>query len=95
MLATGFYAYIETSYPRLNRDAARLVSPKMSAADGDCFTFFYHMHGLNIRTLNIYTRQPQSPEQLVWRLEGEQGDAWKEGSLPLRGLGADFQVRTS
>lgn len=75
--------YIETSSPRLNREAAYLISPQISTADGNCLSFNYHMHGLNIRELSVYVQSLSGSRQHLWRLNGERGNAWKDASLPL------------
>lgn len=76
--------YIETSRPRLNREAARLISPSISAADGNCVRFYYHMKGLNIRELAVYSQFLNGSRTLLWRLQGEQGDTWKFASVRLK-----------
>ena len=43
--------YIETSRPRLEGDAARLVSPSFTTggrASTYCLSFYYHMYGKHI-----------------------------------------------
>jgi len=76
--------YIETSSPRLNQEAAHLISPQISMSVGNCLSFYFHMHGLNIRELAVYVQTLSSSRRLLWRLNGEQGDAWKFASVPLR-----------
>lgn len=76
--------YIETSSPRLNREAAHLISPQISRADGNCLSFYFHMYGLNIRELAVYVQTLSGSRHLLWRLNGEQGNDWKFASVPLR-----------
>ena len=75
--------YIETSYPRLNREAARLISPVISSADGNCLSFYYHMHGLNIRELLVYSQSHSGSRTLLWRRQEELENAWHMASVPL------------
>ena len=75
--------YIETSYPRLNREAARLISPEISNADGNCLSFYFHMYGLNIRELSVYSQSHSGSRTLLWRQQGELGDVWHLGSVAL------------
>lgn len=75
--------YIETSSPRLNREAAHLISPEISRADGNCLSFYFHMNGLNIRELAVYVQTPTGSRRLLWRLNGEQGDDWQFASVRL------------
>ena len=51
---SGHYMFIETSAPRIRGDNALLLSPQHPASSGDvCVTFYYHMHGSTIGTLNL------------------------------------------
>lgn len=86
--------YIETSYPRLNREAAHLVSPQISAADGNCLSFYFHMHGLNVRELAVYSQSLSGSRHVLWRLNEEQGDSWKFASVPLH-IPQDLTVKVS
>jgi hypothetical protein len=40
---SGYYIYIEASYPQQPGDQAWLVSPVMSPTTSSCLTFYYHM----------------------------------------------------
>lgn len=55
-LAAGYYIYIETSFPRKPNDTARLISPtiKKPSSSFICMSFWYHMYGPHVDTLNIY-----------------------------------------
>jgi hypothetical protein len=49
--------YIETSYPRIPGDIARLISPVYPASkEYNCLQFYYHQYGLDVDTLNVYKR---------------------------------------
>lgn len=84
LVKAGSYMYIETSSPRLNREAAHLISPQISRADGNCLSFYFHMYGLNVRELAVYVQTLSGSRHLLWRLNGEQGNDWKFASVPLR-----------
>ena len=84
LVQSGSYMFIETSYPRLNRDAARLISPQISTTDGNCLSFFFHMKGLNIRELAVYFQSKSGSRTVVWRVQGDQGDAWQPAVVPLK-----------
>lgn len=79
----GLYMYIETSFPRLNREAARLISPNISSADGNCLSFYFHMKGLHIRELIVQAQSPRGSRKVLWRVKGDQGDAWHFATVPL------------
>jgi hypothetical protein len=49
--------YIETSFPRVPGDLARLISPTFPASrQYNCLQFYYHQYGIDIDTLNVYKR---------------------------------------
>ncbi|XP_046878241.1 MAM domain-containing glycosylphosphatidylinositol anchor protein 2-like [Hypomesus transpacificus] len=99
----GFYMYIETSRPRKEGDQARLVSPFFTVAPKNpyginnppayCFSFFYHMYGKHIGTLNAFLRQKgqTASDGPVWSLSGHQGDRWKQAKVSIHPT-ASFQV---
>ena len=56
-LASGHYAYIETSSPRKPNDTANLISPKLDQPKGvGCLIFWYHMYGADINSLAVLKR---------------------------------------
>ncbi|XP_016353998.1 MAM domain-containing glycosylphosphatidylinositol anchor protein 2-like isoform X1 [Sinocyclocheilus anshuiensis] len=92
----GFYMYIETSRPRLEGDKARLLTPSFNIAPKNpygnvatnptyCFSFYYHMYGKHIGTLNVYLRQKSQMGQdtSVWTLSGNQGDRWRQARVNI------------
>ncbi|XP_034001963.1 MAM domain-containing glycosylphosphatidylinositol anchor protein 2 [Trematomus bernacchii] len=102
---TGFYMYIETSRPRLEGDAARLLSPtfnmnsKTSSSSPVttnptyCFSFYYHMYGKHIGALNVFLRQKTQTvtDTSVWSLIGNQGDRWRRAKVNIHPT-APFQM---
>ncbi|XP_063079427.1 MAM domain-containing glycosylphosphatidylinositol anchor protein 2-like [Engraulis encrasicolus] len=100
----GYYMYIETSRPRKLGDRARLVSPIFNVAPKSpyglsnpptyCFSFFYHMYGKHIGTLNAFLKQKgqsASAESPIWTLTGNQGDRWRQAKVSIHPT-ASFQV---
>ncbi|KAK3746540.1 hypothetical protein QZH41_019864, partial [Actinostola sp. cb2023] len=81
---SGTYMYIESSWPRMNKEAAVLVSPVISDTTGNCLAFFYHMNGLNIRSLKVYTQEASGSRTLRWSLSGDQESvAWSFATFAL------------
>ena len=79
----GTYIYIETSgISRRQGEKARLESELFQATNGKCFSFWYHMYGRDIGTLNIYKKDSVS-ETLLQTYNGSQGNIWKEGEVGL------------
>ncbi|XP_022540869.1 MAM domain-containing glycosylphosphatidylinositol anchor protein 1 [Astyanax mexicanus] len=99
----GYYMYIETSRPRQRGDKARLLSPlyNVTAARGPagsgrvphCISFFYHMNGKHIGTLNVLLRVKSiaTVDSVVWSRSGSQGPSWQKASLMVMPSGP-FQV---
>uniref|UniRef100_A0A8C1S2U8 MAM domain containing glycosylphosphatidylinositol anchor 2 n=1 Tax=Cyprinus carpio TaxID=7962 RepID=A0A8C1S2U8_CYPCA len=99
-----FFMYIETSRPRKDGDTARLLSPKFNVAPKNpysitsppayCFSFYYHMYGKHIGTLNAFVKQKgqsTSDASPVWSLSGNQGDRWRQAKISIHPT-ASFQV---
>lgn len=51
--ASGYYAYIETSAPRLQGDFAQLESDTLSPGQDYCLNFWYHTFGTSIGNITI------------------------------------------
>ena len=89
----GRYMYIEASSPRLSGDKARLISRPFTQHEttGDtyeCLTFFYHMYGSAMGTLNIYKIEGDSVDTgnlgtPLWSLTGNQGNYWRIAQVRL------------
>lgn len=87
----GAYAFIETSSPRKQGDKARLVSTQFNGtASKNCFTFWYHMYGSSIGSLNLY-QVVGNTETLIWTLSGNKGRQWFNGQVPV-GNQAKYKV---
>lgn len=73
-----------TAFP-FTGDVARLISPVIRATDTTCsLRFHYHMYGINIRRLRIYTQlQDGGPLNQVWSKTENQGDFWERGDANL------------
>ena len=69
--------YIESSAPRRPGDKARLVSPQVTLSGPQCLTFYYHMNGLHIGTLNVYTKTgTHLSTRPVWTKSLNQANKW-------------------
>uniref|UniRef100_A0A8C0G3Q1 MAM domain containing glycosylphosphatidylinositol anchor 2 n=1 Tax=Chelonoidis abingdonii TaxID=106734 RepID=A0A8C0G3Q1_CHEAB len=90
----GFYMYIETSRPRLEGEKARLLSPVFSVAPKNpygvtntayCFSFYYHMYGQHIGSLNVYLRLKGQTtiENPVWSSSGNKGQHWNQARVNI------------
>lgn len=103
---SGHYLYIETSRPRVPGDKARLLTPTFNSAPTNpapnapapaslayCFSFYYHMYGKHIGSLNVLLRQksPSPSDSQVWSLSGNQGDRWRQARINIQPSSA-FQM---
>ena len=85
LLASGWYIFIETSWPRKPNDTAKLISanvPGSSAGGGKCLSFWYHMYGAHINALRVYVRSG-SKDTLLWSKTGTRGDKWLQAALTV------------
>ncbi|XP_077864143.1 MAM and LDL-receptor class A domain-containing protein 1-like [Saccoglossus kowalevskii] len=82
----GYYIYIDTSNI-LPGDKARLASHVIDAVDEDAecsMRFYYHMYGLLIGSLNIYTWTERNGElTLLWSEQDDHGDRWIRDEIQL------------
>lgn len=82
--------YIETSTPRVQGQKARLLSPTISTTQSSCVSFYYHMFGLHIGSLNIYVKQTALGTP-IWTMTGNQRNSWILGQFTLSAT-TNFQV---
>lgn len=85
-LNTGYFIFIETSQPRQAGDKALLLSESLTGTGNTahCFSFWYHMYGTSVGTLNVYIVSNGSlPGTLNWHLSGNQDNAWRQGRFPI------------
>ncbi|XP_073232940.1 MAM domain-containing glycosylphosphatidylinositol anchor protein 2-like [Porites lutea] len=83
--SSGWYIFIETSWPRKPNDTAKLISanvPGSSAGGGKCLSFWYHMYGAHINALRVYVRSG-SKDTLLWSKTGTRGDKWLQATLTV------------
>ena len=63
--------YIETSSPRRPGDTAKLVFTVPNNGKTSCLSFYYHMYGATVGTLNVY-----SGNSKVLNISGYQNFNW-------------------
>ena len=90
--SSGYYMYIETSSPRTSGDKAQLFSRLYAEPATACtFSFWYHMYGATIGSLNVYVVRGGTNKQ-VWTKTGNQGNNWISSGNIAIGTGGQFQV---
>ncbi|XP_076365615.1 uncharacterized protein LOC143254397 [Tachypleus tridentatus] len=85
---SGYYLYIETSNPRRAYQTARLMTPWLNTSQtGFCLTFWYHMHGKSVGTLQAFLhrskRNGQLEETLLFKETGNHGDIWLQSAINI------------
>ncbi len=81
-LSTDKYIYADASMaPKTDfplRYTTRPFVPRMK-----CLNFWYHMNGSGVGLLSVTVHQDSSLHKEVFRLHGNQGNAWRVASVPL------------
>ncbi|XP_043965826.1 neuropilin-2a isoform X1 [Gambusia affinis] len=86
------YLYLDVSLKNLEQ-RARLVSPVVPADAGPlCLLFSYQMWGDSQGNLNVFLRDDQNDEVLLWSLRENHTTVWKEGRTIVPRSPKEFQV---
>ncbi|XP_070565015.1 MAM and LDL-receptor class A domain-containing protein 1-like [Ptychodera flava] len=83
---SGYYIYIDNTADRTEGDPARLISPDVSFGTNQpkCLTFWYHMYGAHIGSLNVYLKSGDTLGDAVWSRKTTYGDQWNEARVSLK-----------
>ena len=80
--------YIEASSPRMVGQKAR-ISKRYTGlmTGGSCLSFWYHMYGSQIGSLNVYVKNSTASALDIakWNVSGQQGNVWKNASITIYG----------
>jgi hypothetical protein len=81
----SYYVYTEASSPNYPNKTAILESPcfDLVATSDAQLTFWYHMYGSAMGTLNVEVSENCVTWTNVWSLFGNQGNAWYEANVDL------------
>ena len=82
--------FIETSYPRKENDAARIISDMIPSTSQMCLEFWYHMYGDHIANLTVYSNS-SGVMSVLWKKSGTQGPNWKHATIDVSSA-SKFQV---
>ena len=74
ILFLGYYVYFETS-GQIRNKTSTITKQYTAVGQETCLTFWYHMYGSTVNTLNVYTNQ-SSKDTRIWTRSFEQGDKW-------------------
>ena len=65
-------------------ETARITSNESLPLGQHCLTFFHHMLGKHIESLNVYLKNASNGQETrVWSKRGNQGDAWTRAQVNL------------
>jgi len=81
----SYYIYTEASFPNYPDKTVLLVGPYFDLSDtaGAELTFWYHMYGSAMGTLNIAVSEDHENLTNVWGISGEQGNTWYQANVDL------------
>ena len=83
-LFQGYYIYYEASAPSSEGSTARLISKDFPPVDKRCMSFWYHLYGEGMGTLNVYLQNMVTDAiDKVFTVSGNKGDEWKEGLVDI------------
>ena len=90
--AQGHYVYIEASSPRRPNDTASITTPSIAPTTGACLSFWYHMYGPHINTLNVYMKTGSQSKSVLWTHTGTLADKWYTASVDIMSASASFTL---
>ncbi|XP_067035363.1 MAM and LDL-receptor class A domain-containing protein 1-like [Acropora muricata] len=82
---SGYYMYIEASFPRQLGDYAVLSSPEYPFRGVTCVAFYYHMYGTTIGNLTVTLNGRLG---ILFSRSGNQGNAWLKAQVNTFGFGS-------
>ena len=77
----GYYVYF-SSHGHQAGDSARLVSPALSHSGTACLSFWYHLYGEDLDTVNFNLIMDDVPLTL-WTKFSTQGNIWKKAQVDI------------
>ncbi|XP_076084499.1 MAM and LDL-receptor class A domain-containing protein 1-like isoform X1 [Mytilus galloprovincialis] len=85
---TGFqYVYIEASGKSRQAGDKAVMSTNIQLSNVDYYmTFWYHMKGSKMGTLNIYTEGTTTAKSIIWTRSGSQGNDWVKGKVNITAM---------
>jgi hypothetical protein len=83
-MISGSYIYIEASAPRVTGQKARIFTPSQPVTTGSCVSFYYHMYGTQMGTLNVYARTGNAIGSPILSTKGNHGNKWLKAQVSVR-----------
>ena len=84
LVSLGYYMYTEASIPGNEGDVATLLSPQLNVTYPRCLSFYYHMYGSKMGTLNLYGNYGNVVQtKKFWSRHGNNGNRWTKAMITL------------
>ncbi|EDO28586.1 predicted protein [Nematostella vectensis] len=80
---TGYYIYLETSWPARRAYTATLISKWLPPSELKCLTFWYSMYGHSVGAMRVYIRDDFEIKKLLWLRSGQQGMKWRKADINI------------
>ncbi|XP_077978888.1 MAM and LDL-receptor class A domain-containing protein 1-like [Glandiceps talaboti] len=80
-----------TSYTYTGYKAHLQTLPFQRSGENCEMTFWYHMYGLYIGSLNVYIKYANHQSTKIWSMVGEQGNSWMEATIDI-GQQEEFSI---
>ncbi|XP_070565435.1 MAM and LDL-receptor class A domain-containing protein 2-like isoform X2 [Ptychodera flava] len=88
----GFYM-VALGQGRMNQRAIMTVYPQpRTSSEGSCLSFWYHMYGATVGTLNVWQQRLGWPGTRLWTRTGTQGNEWHQVFVTVIQDGIQFQI---
>ncbi|VDI15147.1 Hypothetical predicted protein, partial [Mytilus galloprovincialis] len=82
--AHGGFQYVYTEMSGKNPgDKATMSTTSQLPTISRCMTFYYHMKGSTMGTLNIYSEGTNTAKYNIWTRSGAQGDDWIKAEIDI------------
>ncbi|XP_076090048.1 MAM and LDL-receptor class A domain-containing protein 1-like isoform X2 [Mytilus galloprovincialis] len=82
--AHGGFQYVYTEMSGKNPgDKATMSTTSQLPTTSRCMTFYYHMKGSTMGTLNIYSEGTNTAKYNIWTRSGAQGDDWIKAEIDI------------
>ena len=73
---------------RTANQTARIKSPQIRPrGQTQCLSFWYHMYGANVGTLNLYVQNLPTLGSPTWTRSASHGNQWNQGTVTLPSTG--------
>ncbi|XP_072486932.1 apical endosomal glycoprotein, partial [Notamacropus eugenii] len=80
----GYFMYLDPTRPPARGKGSRLLTAlQVSPAHNECLSFWYHLYGPQIGTLNLMLRRVGEADTYLWARTGTHGNQWHQAWATL------------